>query len=292
MTKRIVLLLMGTLFLAAILTPLLCEVLLQFYPELPYPFSRLFDRVALVVVLGLVLFNRRHFGLEHLRKDVVEELGRWPEILRGIALSTSCGVVIIGYYLFQGTVVLDIPSIGYLSRKLLLLLPAALLIATIEESFFRGLLLGQLQRAWGLAVAVTVSSAVYSLVHFVAPSKAFVYQQGGLHFGFLYIANVLAQAGAFDLFSSMLGLWLVGAVLCSVVLRRKSLAAAIGLHAGWIICLKLVTYMTNWGPDLVGASTLEKRYFIVGDIPGWLCVLVVGLLAFRVFPSSHSNRLG
>lgn len=290
MTKRIVLLLLGTLFLTAILTPLLCEILLQFSPELPYPFSRLFDRVALVVILGLVFVNRQLFGLQNWRSDVADELGRWPEILQGIALSTSCGVVIVGYYLFQGTVVLDIPSFGYLSRKLLLLLPAALLIATIEESFFRGLLLKQIQRAWGLMVAVTISSAVYSAVHFVAPSKSFVYQQGGFHMGFVYIVNVLARLGAFDLFSSMLGLWLVGVVLCSVVLRRKSLAAAIGLHAGWIVCLKLVTYMTKWGPELVGASTLGKRYFIVGDIPGWICVLAVGALAFKIFPSSETQQ--
>ena len=46
-----------SLLISAALTPVVCEIIIYFFGSLPYPFSRVFDRVILAVALILMASN-------------------------------------------------------------------------------------------------------------------------------------------------------------------------------------------------------------------------------------------
>ena len=71
----------------------------------------------------------------------------------------------------------------------------------VEELFFRGLLLGEMQRRWGTAAAVAASSVVFGATHF--------------------------QPLQFP------GLTAAGAVFAIAAVRTRRLGPAIAVHAGF-----------------------------------------------------------
>jgi len=126
--------------------------------------------------------------------------------------------------------------------------PAALLISVIEESFFRVLIFRNLLKRCSVFSAVVLCSALYAVAHLIAPVKSFRYEEFSLLAGFHYLNTVVTRMtlpGAWQVF---LGLFLVGIVLCGVMYRTNSLSLCIGLHAGWVIGLKMAKHLAwAWG---------------------------------------------
>lgn len=102
------------------------------------------------------------------------------------------------------------PSVVWEAYPIIVAVGTTLAVALIEEALFRGWLLGQLLRRMDCLRAMTVSSALFALVH--------VFRPGG--WGFKLGLG--------------LGLFLLGMLLAWVAEKKDAILASSGLHAGII----------------------------------------------------------
>ena len=124
-------------------------------------------------------------------------------------------------------------------------LAAAIIVPLIEESFFRGLLLGILLRRSRPTVATLITSGFFAIVHFLkAPTRL---NEGVNWFsGFHSIANSFAQfADPMMVLAGFTTLFLIGWILADARLRTRSLFLPIGLHSGWIFVAGVVGKVTK-----------------------------------------------
>ena len=76
MLRALAIVVVGGVLLACALTPPVYSLLQSLMGEVPWPYSRVFDRVALLVVVVLVYVQRRSFQLHTLRPYYRDWRGR------------------------------------------------------------------------------------------------------------------------------------------------------------------------------------------------------------------------
>ena len=111
---------------------------------------------------------------------------------------------------------------------------AAIAVPAIEETFFRGVILGVLLRTGRQYMSIFATSAVFSVIHFLkAPERTsiIVTWTSGLN----SVVHSFARFGDLTLVAAMFTtLFLIGWILADARLFTRSLWLPIGLHAGWI----------------------------------------------------------
>ena len=113
-------------------------------------------------------------------------------------------------------------------------LVATVAVPLIEETFFRGLVLGILLRNAGKNVSVLITSALFAIVHFLKAPEQTSPTVTWLS-GFNSIANSFAQfRQPMLVLTGFTTLFLIGWILADARIRTHSLWLPIGLHAGWI----------------------------------------------------------
>jgi membrane protease YdiL (CAAX protease family) len=110
-----------------------------------------------------------------------------------------------------------------------------LVVPLIEEAFFRGLFLGILLRGLRATLAVVLSAAIFSIIHFLkAPDQTTTTVQWNS--GFVSLAHSFDQFGEPMLvLAGFSTLFVIGLVLAHARIGTASLWLPIGLHAGWIL---------------------------------------------------------
>lgn len=268
-----------SLLISAILTPVVCELLIYAFGALPYPFSRVFDRVILIIALILIAINAPALKMGRISEVLRLAVKKSSESGSGFLISFGSGIVLITAYLFIGNLSLKSVDSSYLTRKLIEVIPVAFLIAGIEEFFFRSFILKKLSSTFPIFIAMVFTSALYAIVHFLAPVKTFAYTPGNLFSGFQYVTIVLRTFINIEYLPSFIGLFLAGMVLADFVRRRKnSLAYAIGTHAGWIVAIKISTFVSIASNTSSSNNEILRRYYLVSQISGWAGILLVWYL--------------
>ncbi|MBV8774076.1 MAG: CPBP family intramembrane metalloprotease [Deltaproteobacteria bacterium] len=142
---------------------------------------------------------------------------------------------------------------GYMiARSVLRYFPAALLIAAVEEAFFRAFLLAGIERQLGALGALLASSALYAIVHVMrSPARFYL-----MHFqpwaGVKILAADAERVIHPKVGPALVGLLLLGVLLGEAFLLTRRAYASLGLHAGFVL----------------GAKTW--RTAVSGAIPRWL----------------------
>lgn len=162
-------------------------------------------------------------------------------------------------------------------------LATGLVVALIEEIFFRGVLFTAIRRSSGTASAIILPSLLYASLHFLGgrlhlPAAQIEWSSGLAVLGQMFnkYANPAAIADSF------LALFAVGVLLACVRLRTGSIAACIGLHAAWvcvIACVKQVTQL----------QTGHSASWLVGSYDGvlgwaalaWMAAMTIAYLVIR-----------
>ena len=113
-------------------------------------------------------------------------------------------------------------------------LAATVTVPFIEETFFRGIVLGVLLKNGRQYMSILATSTIFSVIHFLkAPERtsAIVTWTSGLN----SIAHSFEQFGDVTmLISAFATLFLIGWILADAREFTRSLWLPIGLHAGWI----------------------------------------------------------
>ena len=151
----------------------------------------------------------------------------------------------------------------------------AAVVACIEETLFRGLFLGVLLRGNRPLTAALLSSAIFSIVHFLkAPGQTTT--------SVTWTSGFVSLAHSFDQFADpMLALagfatlFLIGAVLAYARLRTQSLWLPIGLHAGWILASGAFNKVAH--REIVALPWLGKS-LLIGVVPLGVCLASWALL--------------
>jgi len=277
MLRTIAILLIGTFFFSALLTPLVYSGLALLLTDVPWPFSRVYDRVAMVVILIFVVMMRKEFALGELGRFFRrEEMGvKSKRFATGFLVSALTVAVVVPYMVSTGTIEWKDRDVLYYATKFGKSLLAAIVISIIEESFFRVLVFRRLKEALSVIVAALVCSCVYGVAHFIRPVKTFVYEEFSLFAGFDYLTQVVSRMVLPGNISAFIGFLLVGLVLCFVIQRTHSLFLCVGLHAGWVIGIKMVKYSTDVSPGIYIPPGPGSRYFLLTQPAAWFSILVV-----------------
>ncbi|MEO8276176.1 MAG: CPBP family intramembrane glutamic endopeptidase [Thermoanaerobaculia bacterium] len=235
----------GSLALAAALSPAIFRGLIWALGRAPWPYSRVFDRVAMVIALSVLIAFRRDVGWRFLPRRLGD---RGPKT------------------------------------------------AAIEESFFRGLILGSLTEGFGFRAAAIVSSLLYAAVHLLVSDVRLGQNVDSPWAGFIYLEQAVARQIEVEALAPLVALFVCGMVLTLVVRQSASLYPAIGMHAAWVFAFQTLRHASRPVAGVPGHSFLGTHHFLVGTWwagsaillsgPLWLC----GAAYFPERSSSSSMR--
>lgn len=282
----------GTLLLAALAAYPVWLLAQAIEPD--WPFHKVVSRFwQLLLLAGIVLAVRR-LGLTT-RADWGYGLPR-AQFLRQAAAGFAIGLAtMLPMTLAMAALGIIVPGAGLDVPSLLRLLAAGaatgLVVAFVEETFFRGLVYRSVERESGLAAAVAGTALFYAAIHFLASARI-GHADIGWGSGFELMAAALARfADPASIADSFVTLALVGVMLALVRRRTGAIAAGIGLHMGWVCVIKA----TRWGT----APDADSRWsFLVGSFDGytgWLVaawaalLLLAGLAAGWLRPARGVN---
>jgi membrane protease YdiL (CAAX protease family) len=123
---------------------------------------------------------------------------------------------------------------------------AGLIIGFIEETLFRGAMLSAIKKQNSTVFAIVVTSLIYSLVHFIQPDIEMDPNTLNWASGFILVKDALpGLADLTHIFDSLIALFLAGVLLSIVRLRTNRIALCIGIHAGWVIAIKVFKRVTD-----------------------------------------------
>lgn len=242
------------------------------------PIHRVMHRVAMLCALfGLIWLFRRWAMTDRQALGFGLPPGQfWRQLGLGLIAGT---LIILPLIATLYALDLRVPRPGLeLSLVIVLKLVAAglitgLIVALIEEVFFRGLLFTAIQRESGKVLAIVLPSLLYASVHFLGgrlrvPAEQIDWTSGlaVLNKMFIKYADPLAIADSF------LALFAVGALLALVRLRTRGIGACIGMHAAWVCVIAYVK-------DTTTLDTANSASWLVGSYDGVLGWAALGLMA-------------
>jgi len=214
-----------------------------------------FDRVASrsVLIVAIILFIALHRKLG---------FGSWRDIgyssdkkqfFRDLAKGIGFGIlimspVIVGLLITQNRVIdigWDVSLLNVLKLVITALI-AGLMISVLEETLFRGAMLGAINKHSSTIFAVVTTSLFYALVHFIQPDIELDSETLNWTSGFVLLKNALPNLANIPLIiDSLIALFLAGALLAIVRIRTNRIALCIGIHAGWVITIKIFKRITD-----------------------------------------------
>jgi uncharacterized protein len=229
----------ATILFGALAAPLLywaAHALAQrgIFPGLAqFEFESFFHRALILGALTLLWPFLRWLGVRDRGDLGLKPNARWVRHLAIGFLFSSLPVICCEFFLLLGDAYSLRASFNWFD--VLKVVPAAMVVPLIEEPLFRGLFLGVLLRRLRLRIAVLLSAAIFSVVHFLkAPDQTTTVVQ--------WYSGFVSLAHSFDQFREpmlVLGgfttLLVIGIILAHVRMATRSLWAPIGLHAGWIL---------------------------------------------------------
>lgn len=248
----------------------------------PEPFKLVLRVAMLLILIGLPWLLAR-YGVAN--RDALGYALPRASFLLAMLRGGLLGISIIAVPIFL-LIALDVrvadPDFQFtwagLFERLLSALLAGLAVAFIEETFFRGAMLSAIAKTGGWTRAILLSSLLYALVHFLTGE----YETEHWNWTTAFIALGAALQGFAEperILDSFIALFAVGMLLSLARIGSRSLALSIGMHAAWILCIKLARWATDLNPQAHHAG-------LVGDydgIIGWGAAIWLGLLCLIVW---------
>ena len=259
-----------------------------------FPFPRIFDRIVMITLAVVMIRSAKPLKLgARLKAGFANPVANLGRVARGFAIA----IMAVAAIWTAATVISGSGVAG--SLKLLTHLPgtlaAALLIAIIEEAFFRAILLDGMRDDFGSRPALVLSAAVYALAHLVrAPAR---FQLHGIH----PLAGLGVLAASFGQFSDpaavippLIGLFLLGLVLGQAFLLTGTVYFSLGMHAGFVVGAKSWRFVTAAGDSLPIWLVGDARPPLIGGAGAWIIALTLLLLIKPLSGTTArtSNRAG
>ena len=173
------------------------------------------------------------------------------------------------------------PTMADLSSAVPSALASGLLVATMEELIFRGVMLAALVRLGGWLGAALVTAAYYAILHFVKNDLRPAGADVQWYSGFSILSDGIDYLMTETRLDALLALFCAGLFLAVVrSIRCDGLALCIGIHAGWVLVIKLARRYTNPDPHKPLAFLVSPYDQVIGyGAAGWI-MLVLAATAY------------
>lgn len=247
-----------------------------------FPFPRIFDRVIMATLAASLLWAVRALGFGRLiRAGFARPRANYGRALRGFA--SGLGAFAVLWMLAMAVGGQRAFSIWELLRRLPEYLSAALLVAIIEEGFFRAFLLGGLLDDFAPRTALVLSAAIYALAHVIRSPAAFYSSGLDLGAGFRTLASSVGQlADPISVLPALVGLFLLGLLLGEAFLATGTVYLSAGLHAGLVLVAK------SWRIAAPPADSLPRwlegyaRPAVISGVAAWVVTLALLMVIRRL----------
>jgi len=160
-----------------------------------------------------------------------------------------------------------------LAAVLLKCIFAGLMVGFIEETWFRGALQTGVAHVSNNAFAIVLISFAYGAIHFVSADINIPAAEVGWLSGTAVLFTSLHDFHDPAFYDSLFALVAGGLLLGMIRYRTGRIAECIGIHAGWVMVVKMLRHMTYPNAD-------ASWSFMIGSYDG-----VVGILAGLWFSS-------
>ena len=247
-----------------------------------FPFPRIFDRTVMVMLAVMLTLWGRQLGVVRLlRRGFARPLDNLGASLRGLLVAAAVIAILLALgAAFGGR---DEMRAGEALARAPKYVAGAILIAIIEEGFFRAFMLGGMVEDFGRSGALAISAAVYALAHLVrSPARFYLTSfdaAAGFHNLYASLAQLTHPATALP---ALVGLFLLGLVLGEAFLLTGKVYFSVGLHAGLVIGVKLWPF-----GDAPGAAPPHwivgyGRLALISGAAAWVMALVILALVPRL----------
>lgn len=191
----------------------------------------------------------------------------------GVLILTGLSLALLGLGIRVPPLVGETPILLKVIAQGLL---GGLAVGFVEETFFRGAMFSAIRnRSGGAATAIVLTSVLFAALHFLKPQPFPSDAEATLGTCLASLGGAVPALFRMDNADSFLALFLVGVFLAIVRHRTGHIASCIGLHAGWVLVIRITHKYSHLDPG-------SPHYRLVGDydgVTGWLAAGWIGLLA-------------
>ncbi len=214
-------------------------------------FSRYFNRAQLAGALIMLWPTLRWMSRGKKEKTDGNRFGleknpRWPAHLTIGFFLAGIPLLLLGYaYVSQGWYVTK-DKTDPLFSILISSLITGMAVGFLEEFVFRGALhavMAKVLKPWPLLISIAV---FFAIVHFLQPPHNLQMPEVTMGTGFWILGKIFGQFGnPYFLAAEFAVLFAIGWVLGWVRMKTASLWLGIGLHAGWVFGVKVLSSLTS-----------------------------------------------
>jgi CAAX protease family protein len=254
----------------------------------PWAFHRVTSRITmLVLALELVWLcghlhvrTKRDFGFGLPRHQFLKVSLLWGVI--GIATAGVGAGFLLSTDLRHWQDAPGMQSATGLMRLLLIGLGSGISVALIEETVFRGAVHTAIARESGPVWAALFTAPLFAVLHFFAKARI-PPEQVNWASGFDLLGRSFAPlAHPALVFDSFLAWLAVGLILSFTRVLTGNIAVAIGLHAGWVVVLRILQESTARGTGVTYAAWVGRFDGLLGYwLLPWAAALGLGLWRWR-----------
>ena len=273
----------GTLLLAALVAWPVFQLAHALQPE--WEFHKIVSRVWQLLMLAGIAFvvwhlrlrRRADWGYGLPRERFLRQVGAGLALGLGTMLPMALAIVALG---------IRDPRPGFDAAMLLGGVASGLLtglvVALVEETFFRGLMFGAVRRESGPAIALGSTALLYAAVHFLARIRI-PHAEVGWDSGIGMLGAALTRfAEPAAIADAFITLAIVGLFLGLVRHWTGSIAAGIGLHIGWVCVIKATAASTRQDQTAYWSFLVSDFDSFTGWLlAGWSAALLLALYAAR-----------
>jgi uncharacterized protein len=252
-----------------------------------FAFHRVASRIAMLIFAVELWWLARHlnirskadFGYGLPRRRFIGQTSLW--IFLG-ALSAVPGA----WFLLSSSIRVADPqfvlSAGSLLKIMLVGLGSGVAVALLEETVFRGAMHTSIARDAGPWAAAFLTAPLFALLHFFAKVRIPAEE---VHWGSgfdLLMRSFAPLSQPLAVLDSFLAWMAVGLVLSLTRVLTGNIAVAIGLHAGWVVLLRMLQQSTVHGQPTAFDAWVGSFDWLVGYwIVPWAALIALLLWSTR-----------
>jgi hypothetical protein len=259
---------LGVLILAILGAVLLAYPAFELVASAGWRFDRVASRLAMLILALELIWYCRHFGL-HSKRDFGYDL-RWRQFVAQSllwsvigTLTAAAGAVFLLAADLRAFAPDFVPSFAACLHLLLIGIGSGVAVALIEETVMRGALHTAIARESGQWTAAILTATLFAALHFFAKARIPADQLSWSSGYDLLWRSFVPLSHPLDILDSLLAWIAVFLLLSWTRILTGNIAIAIGLHAGWVVVLRILQEVT--------VSTAAAKHSIwVGSFDGLL----------------------
>jgi len=267
--------------------------LLQLFTDIPFHkiTSQLISLCGLAFIFLYLRFNKilnkTTAGFNPAQVSISREV--FTGMLMGMVIMLILAVIYLLMGILQPEPELHF-NLGFIFLLLIKAILSGVMVALIEETLYRGALLGGLSKTTNVLTAVIVSSGIYSAVHFIKLPHTQANADINWATGFVILSDSFNRFGDTAILDSFLTLFAFGVLFALVRLNKGNIFQCMGLHAGVVIAIKVINELTDYAPGNNFEYLVSRDDKLLGFLAlFWLVTIIVIYLRYNFKDRVVSN---